>query len=651
MKRGAMAKKVEGKTNNCPHCGEEVESDLSTCPTCGGRIRSRKSAGKMKSKEEDGIFFCPNCGSFLSKNAKRCYVCHMAVEDGELKPSDDEKEAPAETDAKSSLFMCPECGAFLSEKAVRCPICKVEIVDDEIGESEDVALVETELKACDVCGTDIPTDSVKCEICGASVGESDDVAVAEELSEGPKCPVCDSVLAAGETKCNSCGTELLEEGDERVEKDIDKFFEQLKSGEEIEFEPEDEAPEISIEPESIPFRPQTVKKTPAPRPVVTSAEPGASTPIQSAGIVDKRIPLKVKKPVRLPAKPSVKLRSIGLKSDRKFEFLFIAAIMSLIIHYAGIQSGLQNIWYAAVILYGFLFVISVLFAFKLDITRKLPRGFLIQIFGLVLSASVPLRWLLSAPNPIDVPILGVGVSLVVIGLLMLKEWKISLDSIHFILMYGLLMILSVSIFNIAQPGNGSGFAVAVGVIGAAFMIFAFVLLLYKKLVVPLTLPVDEMLSDIDASSKDSVPRRAYNNDLPWYSKASALMLLERYKEALECAETAIRINPKSEVGWLIKGNALTKLSENLEALKCFNRAIKINPMYEVAWNNKGNALSRLKKYEKALSCYDEAIKLVPDYREAWVNKGYVLAKLGKYKDAASCAEKVMSIVPRAKAEA
>jgi tetratricopeptide (TPR) repeat protein/ribosomal protein L40E len=138
-------------------------------------------------------------------------------------------------------------------------------------------------------------------------------------------------------------------------------------------------------------------------------------------------------------------------------------------------------------------------------------------------------------------------------------------------------------------------------------------------------------------------RGSRREDLPWYGKGAALIILGRYEDALVSIDRALDINPRNEVAWLNKGNALTKMGRLLDALRSFNAAIKVNPAYEVAWNNKGNALARLGRYEEALRCYEKALELDPDYRGAWVNKGYVLAKLGRYDEAAACADRVIRL--------
>ncbi len=283
------------------------------------------------------------------------------------------------------------------------------------------------------------------------------------------------------------------------------------------------------------------------------------------------------------------------------------------------------------------------------------RKLLVPISGYVIIFSIPTRWLLTglaSPELIDYGLLIAGISIAIIGLFAMTAWRSSQTSIDLNLVSGMFLLVVVSLFSILQPAFSSNARVlAVGFCGAFFVILSFALTVYKKTALPIELPIeDRPVKDTEVARTKAHPRRVYGSDVPWYSKASALMLLDRYEEALECTDIAIKINPNNEIAWVIRGNALSKLNKQVDALKAFNKAIKLNPLYEVAWNNKGNALSRMKNYDDALRCYDEAIKIRPSYREAWVNKGYVLAKLGKYKDAASCADKVISFTPKARAE-
>ena len=61
--------------------------------------------------------------------------------------------------------------------------------------------------------------------------------------------------------------------------------------------------------------------------------------------------------------------------------------------------------------------------------------------------------------------------------------------------------------------------------------------------------------------------------------------------------------------WLNKGVALAHLGKPREAIECYDKALEINPKLSDAWNNKGVALKALGRYEEATGCYDAALKI------------------------------------------
>lgn len=48
-----------------------------------------------------------------------------------------------------------------------------------------------------------------------------------------------------------------------------------------------------------------------------------------------------------------------------------------------------------------------------------------------------------------------------------------------------------------------------------------------------------------------------------------------------------------------------------EAIDCYERALAIDPDFSVAWSAKGVALHNLGRYDEALECYDRALALDP----------------------------------------
>jgi tetratricopeptide (TPR) repeat protein len=67
--------------------------------------------------------------------------------------------------------------------------------------------------------------------------------------------------------------------------------------------------------------------------------------------------------------------------------------------------------------------------------------------------------------------------------------------------------------------------------------------------------------------------------------------------------------------WNNKGVVLSRLDRYNEAIEAYDNALKIKPDYSSAWNNKGVVLSRLGKYNEAIEAYDQALKINTGYSE------------------------------------
>ena len=60
----------------------------------------------------------------------------------------------------------------------------------------------------------------------------------------------------------------------------------------------------------------------------------------------------------------------------------------------------------------------------------------------------------------------------------------------------------------------------------------------------------------------------------WYDKGSELFNSARYREAVECYDKIIQLNPNSKLAWGYKGLLLSKLKRYDEAFKCYEKALK-----------------------------------------------------------------------------
>jgi tetratricopeptide (TPR) repeat protein len=82
-----------------------------------------------------------------------------------------------------------------------------------------------------------------------------------------------------------------------------------------------------------------------------------------------------------------------------------------------------------------------------------------------------------------------------------------------------------------------------------------------------------------------------------------------------------------------------------EALDCYDEALTINPDNDVILNNKAIALISLNKCEESLICTQRAVQINPTAVEAWINMGIALDKLGQHPEASDALEQAVLLSP------
>jgi tetratricopeptide (TPR) repeat protein len=95
-------------------------------------------------------------------------------------------------------------------------------------------------------------------------------------------------------------------------------------------------------------------------------------------------------------------------------------------------------------------------------------------------------------------------------------------------------------------------------------------------------------------------------------------------------------DPNQAKTWYNKGVKLGESGRHQEALQCFESALKLDANYTEAWFNKGVALYLLGQNEEAINCFDRARSLNPSDADPWFLKGAVLKKMGRNEEATQC---------------
>ena len=165
----------------------------------------------------------------------------------------------------------------------------------------------------------------------------------------------------------------------------------------------------------------------------------------------------------------------------------------------------------------------------------------------------------------------------------------------------------------------------------------------------------------------------------WTLKGAILRALERYRDAICCQDKALEINPREAFAWTEKGLAIwwpfikqfkkhddrllkglctkEELEEfdqkqdqiNKEARECFDKALKINPQYEGAWFWKSFTVT----VDEGKRCIDKALEINPKFAEAWLQKAVFIHSYAltsdEYKsklwEAVECCDTALRIAP------
>jgi tetratricopeptide (TPR) repeat protein len=132
----------------------------------------------------------------------------------------------------------------------------------------------------------------------------------------------------------------------------------------------------------------------------------------------------------------------------------------------------------------------------------------------------------------------------------------------------------------------------------------------------------------------------------WNNKGCSLENLGLHREALECYDSALKLDPSLASAWFNQGVALFASGQGDAALASYDRALELNPKSEQAWSNKGVALKQQGKTVKAIACYDQALQINRRYPNAWINKGVALRMLGKTDEALDCYTRALALNPK-----
>lgn len=121
-----------------------------------------------------------------------------------------------------------------------------------------------------------------------------------------------------------------------------------------------------------------------------------------------------------------------------------------------------------------------------------------------------------------------------------------------------------------------------------------------------------------------------------------------YDEAIGFYDKALQQDFSSNVAamaWRYKGNAFFDQERYVEAIDAYDQALKRNPELKEAMRNKAIALNATGETQAALDLLNKTVEMFPGYASAWYNRGRILKDFGMYGLAAESFETALAIDP------
>ncbi len=141
-------------------------------------------------------------------------------------------------------------------------------------------------------------------------------------------------------------------------------------------------------------------------------------------------------------------------------------------------------------------------------------------------------------------------------------------------------------------------------------------------------------------------RRAPRSDLPATNLALEYVEWGQYEHALELAQRATELNPKSANAWDNLGLALFHLERYEEARSAFERATELEPKNALFWSNLAGALRELGDLGEAERILlGQALRLDPNLPVAYLNLGIVYLRADRPDLASLAFQQALRLLP------
>lgn len=115
--------------------------------------------------------------------------------------------------------------------------------------------------------------------------------------------------------------------------------------------------------------------------------------------------------------------------------------------------------------------------------------------------------------------------------------------------------------------------------------------------------------------------RANDSATAAYDQGFAHIDADRYEEALESFNEAIRLDPAFAPAYLIRGVLRQALEGSEAAIDDFNEVVRLDPENAEALNQRGFAMIQLDRTGEAIPEFTRALQIDPNLEDAYLNRG------------------------------
>ena len=129
----------------------------------------------------------------------------------------------------------------------------------------------------------------------------------------------------------------------------------------------------------------------------------------------------------------------------------------------------------------------------------------------------------------------------------------------------------------------------------------------------------------------------------WIILSEAQVANKLYKNSLVSLDKALKINPENSKIYFAKSNVYIKIAKLQNAKKALETGLKIEPNNHRAIFQLGNILLMEKNYSGAINLFDKSINIKPNFWQAINNKGLAFFEKNEINQSMKLFEKAISI--------